>query len=81
MQAHLPVLACADPNTDLGKVIIDGGFGWWCESNDPQAFVNCVNSALTADLPKMGASGFAYLNEHYTTKKVAQAMIDRLSED
>lgn len=34
MQAKIPVLAVTDPNTDIGKVIADGGFGWWCESND-----------------------------------------------
>lgn len=38
MQTKLPVLAATDPNTDIGKVIIDGGFGWWCESNNSNAF-------------------------------------------
>ena len=42
MQAGLPVLACTDPNTDIGKVIVDGGFGWWCESNDPKFFADLV---------------------------------------
>ena len=32
MQVKLPVLAVTDPNTDVGKVIVDGEFGWWCES-------------------------------------------------
>lgn len=44
MQACLPVLACTDPNTDIGKVIVDGGFGWWCESNNVNAFVEAVTS-------------------------------------
>lgn len=38
MQAKLPVLAVTDSNTDIGKVIVDGGFGWWCESNDEESF-------------------------------------------
>ena len=33
MQAKLPVLAVTDPNTDIGKVITEGKFGWWCESD------------------------------------------------
>ncbi|MBR5569901.1 MAG: glycosyltransferase family 4 protein [Oscillospiraceae bacterium] len=77
MQKSMPIIACTDPNTDVGQVITEGGFGWWCESNDPQAFVNCVNSALTADLPQMGASGFAYLNEHYNVEKVADMILDK----
>lgn len=42
MQAKLPVLACTDPNTDIGKNIVGGGFGWWCESNDPNGFYRCI---------------------------------------
>jgi hypothetical protein len=46
MQAGLPVLATTDPNTDIGKVIMDGNFGWWCESDDVNAFCKQVNIAL-----------------------------------
>ena len=49
MQAGLPVLACTDPNTDIGKVITEGGFGWWCESNNTENFSACVGEALKAD--------------------------------
>lgn len=42
MTAKLPVLACTDPNTDIGKIIIDGEFGWWCNSNDLKEFHECV---------------------------------------
>ena len=42
MQAKLPVLAATDPNTDIGEVIKQGGFGWWCESNDTRAFSELV---------------------------------------
>lgn len=77
MQAKLPVLACTDPNTDVGKVITEGGFGWWCESNDPAAFVGCVEQALSADLYQMGESSVAYLNEHYNVKKIATEILDR----
>ena len=48
MQAKLPVLAATDPNTDIGKVIVDGGFGWWCESNNSEAFRKLVLRALDA---------------------------------
>ena len=68
MQAKLPVLCCTDPNTDIGKVCVEGGFGWSCESNDPAAFAAQVEAALAADLPAMGEAGYAYLNEHYTSQ-------------
>lgn len=43
MNAGLPVLACTDQSTDIGKIIVENNFGWWCESNDVKAFVQLIN--------------------------------------
>ena len=75
LQAKLPVLACTDPNTDIGKVITGGGFGWWCESNNAEAFSMNICKALEADLPQMGKNGFEYLCEHYTAEKAYETVI------
>ena len=77
MQKSTPVIACTDPVTDVGRVICEGGFGWWCESNDAGAFVSCVEKALQSDLTQMGQKGFAYLEEHFNVKNVVDVMIDR----
>lgn len=50
MQAKLPVLACTDANTDIGKTIVDGKFGWWCESNDSCAFSKMIKKICQEDL-------------------------------
>lgn len=42
MQAKIPVLAVTDSNTDIGKVIVEGGFGWWCESDRVENFIICL---------------------------------------
>lgn len=78
LQAKLPVLCCTDPNTDIGKVCTEGGFGWWCESNDVEAFSQRVREALQADLPQMGQVGFDYLNAHYTSEKAADTIMNGL---
>lgn len=65
MQAHLPVLACTDPNTDIGQVIVEGGFGWWCPSNDIDGFIKTVQDAMQADRKTMGENAWNYLKEHY----------------
>lgn len=80
LQAKLPVLACTDPNTDIGKVITEGGFGWWCESNDVEAFSCQIQQALNADLPKMGQVGFDYLNEHYTAQRAYEIIMNAVAE-
>lgn len=66
MQAGLPVLACTDPNTDIGKVITEGGFGWWCESNDVEKFTSCVEAALS-DKIKNSDEIISILKELYSS--------------
>ncbi len=79
MQAGKPVLACTDPNTDIGKVIVDGGFGWWCESNDVEAFSEAVNSAIEADYSSMKEKELKFLEENYTVAGSYKIIMDRLS--
>lgn len=68
MQAKLPVLAVTDPNTDVGKVIVDGGFGWWCESNDVEAFKNKVTEIVKSDLVTKGSNSRKYMLDNYDVK-------------
>lgn len=68
LQAHLPVLAVTDPNSDVGQVIREGGFGWWVESGDAEAFTARAREAMTADLRAMGDTGFQYLKDHYSVE-------------
>ena len=69
LQAKLPVFACTDPNTDIGDVITDGGFGWWCESNSVEGFSQIIQEVLVADTASMGLRAFDYLQEYYTVEK------------
>ena len=66
MQAKLPVLACTDPNTDIGKVIVDGGFGWGCESNAADEFADALKRIIKADLVIAREREYQYLIDHYT---------------
>lgn len=70
MQAKLPVLACTDPNTDIGKVITEGGFGWWCESDDAEKFVSTVKELLKQDFPSKDKE-FEYLMKNYHSQVTA----------
>ncbi len=70
MQAELPVLACTDRNTDIGKIIVESGFGWWCESNDADKFKDKVEEILKSDCQNKGKVGYQYMMEHYTVRKI-----------
>lgn len=72
MSAKIPVLAVTDSNTDIGQVITEGGFGWWCESNDNTAFKHLIDNILITDLKSMKISCYRYLTENYLVAKAYQ---------
>ena len=74
LQAGLPVLACTDRNTDVGTVITNGKFGWWCPSDDLKAFQAAVDRALAEHNEKKNLS-FTYLQEHYDVKYACDAIL------
>lgn len=78
MQAGLPVIAATDPNTDIGKVITEGGFGWACLSNDSDKFAELVDKAVSADKADMAAKEFEYLKKEYSADKTYLGIMDSL---
>ncbi|MFR9020183.1 MAG: hypothetical protein ACLVH8_10810 [Fusobacterium sp.] len=71
MQAKIPVLAVTDPNTDIGKIIMEGEFGWWCESNHVNSVTLTLNHIVQKkDLHmKYGENAFKYLEKNFSTEK------------
>jgi glycosyltransferase involved in cell wall biosynthesis len=70
MQAKIPVLAVTDPNTDIGKVIVSGGFGWWCESKGANAFAAKVIEAIEDNRrAEMSECAMNYLKKHYSSEE------------
>ncbi len=78
MQSKMPILASTDPNTDIGKVITENGFGWWCESNSTEAFTKTVDEAVGADLKALGENGFLYLKQNYTSENSYNIIMERI---
>ena len=68
MQAKMPVLAVTDVNTDIGKVIEDGQFGWWCPSNDSTKVYETLQKICTQDAKELGIRGYEYLKKEYCVK-------------
>lgn len=75
MQAKIPVLAVTDPNTDIGKVIVDGGFGWWCESNNSNFFVDKVNTILNGAIVSTKQE-FVFLKNQYHSRRSLSIIIN-----
>ena len=79
MQAKIPVLAVTDSNTDVGRIIEEGNFGWWCESDDVNKFVEVMGRIMASDL-SIGANGFEYMKEHYTVEYEAKKILAEVKE-
>ena len=75
MQANLPVLAVTDRNTDIGKVITNNGFGWWCNSKNPSYFYDIIINIEKEDLVRMGYKSFETLKELYSSDKTYEIIV------
>ncbi len=75
LTAGVPVFACTDDSTDMGKIIVSNGFGWWCKSDDIRTFDNNISLCVRDDLKIYGNRGFEYLKENYDASKVYKKMI------
>lgn len=78
LQAKLPVLAVTDVNSDVGQVIEKGSFGWWCESNNVDAFKEKVVIAAKSDTIQVGSIGFRYLQSHYSVEQQYLKIVARV---
>ena len=63
-----PVLAATDPNTDIGTIALDNGFGYCCESNDVIGFENAVNNFIAANRPEMGKKGWEFFKKNWSVE-------------
>lgn len=75
MQAKIPVMAVTDSNTDIGKVIVNGGFGWWCESNDICAFTKTIKEIMDSRY-SFANKEFEYLKDHYSSEVTYQIIMN-----
>lgn len=75
MQAKLPVLAVTDPNTDIGKIIVDGKFGWWCESNDISQLIEVIRVILSSELSEYKNTALRFLQNEYNVDKAYNVII------
>ena len=69
LQGGLPILACTDKSSDMGKVIENNKLGWSCNSNDPDQFMNIVNDISKKDLSSYRSTCVSFLRKEYSVEK------------
>lgn len=70
-----PIIAATDPNCDTGRIAEENGYGFWCPSNDVNAFTQCVNRMVVSDLIQMGEKGYQFYLDNYTVDHTYNAIM------
>lgn len=78
LEYKMPVLCATDPNTDMGKIAEENGFGYWCESVKPEDFTVLVDKMLASDRQSMGEKGYEYLKENYLVEHTYKAIVKHI---
>ena len=65
LEYRMPVICATDPNTDMGRIAEENGYGYWCESVKPESFTALVDKMLESDRKAMGENGYKFLKEYY----------------
>ena len=68
LEYQMPIICATDPNTDIGRIAEENGYGYRCESNDVSAFTALVDKMLASDRRAMGQRGYEYLKANYTVQ-------------
>ena len=65
LECKMPVICATDPNTDMGWIAQENGYGYWCESVKVEDFTDLVDKILKSDRKTMGEKGYQYLKDNY----------------
>lgn len=80
LENKMPVLCATDPNTDMGRIAEENGYGFWCESVRPEDFTALVDKMLAADRKEMGEKGYEFLRKNYTVENTYNAVMRHFSD-
>ena len=78
LEHKMPVLCAVDPNTDMGRIAQENGFGYWCESNSVASFTHILDKMIQADRTSMGEKGYQYMKAHYLVENTYDAIVSHV---
>lgn len=78
MENKMPVLCATDPNTDMGLIAEENGYGYWCESNSVEAFTVILDKMIHSNRTEMGNKGYEYLKANYLVDNTYKAIVSHV---
>lgn len=81
MEGSIPVLAATDVNTDVGEIIEEEKFGFWCETGDLEKFMEHMKKLEDKNLrQELGLNGNKYMLNNYTSKHAYKIIMKHFNE-
>ena len=78
LENKMPVICATDPNTDMGAIADENGFGFWCESNSVEAFTVILDKMIQSDRKSMGEKGYDYLKKNFLVENTYNAIMSHV---
>lgn len=78
LENRMPVVCATDPNTDIGRIAEENGFGYWCESNSVMAFNDILDKMIHSDRKAMGENGYDFLKKNYSIENTYNAIVSHV---
>jgi len=75
LEYKMPVICATDVNTDIGRIAEENGYGYWCESVNPEDFTALVDKMLASDRKAMGERGYEFLKQNYLVEHTYNAIM------
>jgi glycosyltransferase involved in cell wall biosynthesis len=79
LEYKIPVICATDPNTDMGRIAEENGYGYWCESVKPEDFTALVDKMQASDRKAMGEKGYEFLKENYLVEHTYKAIMKHIN--
>lgn len=76
MQAKLPIFAVTDPNTDIGKFLVDNEIGWWCSSSNANVFNEMISSIENCDYRVLAEREEKVLIDNFSSDKSCSIILN-----
>lgn len=75
----MPVICATDPNTDIGRIAEENGYGFWCESKNPHDFTSLIDKMLHSNIKQMGENGYEFLKQNYLVDHTYNTIIKHIN--
>jgi glycosyltransferase involved in cell wall biosynthesis len=83
LEYKMPVITATDPNTDIGRIAEENGYGYWSLSGDIEK-INLHIKKLTQNpelIREMGESGYRFLKSNYTVENSYKVIMSHFEKN